>query len=62
METLIVKASGNESIKANLKFQILTNGKKHDIFIYEKYASAKSRLESLSKIFKYSTHQILVVE
>ena len=62
METIIVKANGNESIQANLKFQILTNGKKHDVFIYEKYSSAKSRLESLSKIFKYSNHKILVVE
>jgi hypothetical protein len=62
METLIVKANGNESIKANLKFRILTNGKKHDMFIHETYLAAKTRLETLAKIFKYSTHEILVVE
>ena len=61
METLIVKSNGNESIKANLKFRILSNGK-YDMFIHETYYSAKNRLEKLSKIFKYSTHKILVIE
>jgi hypothetical protein len=62
METLIVKTNGNESIKANLKFRILTNGKKYDMFIHETYSAAKTRLKTLSKIFKYSTHEILVIE
>ena len=62
METLIVKSNGNESIKANLKFRILTNGKRYDMFIYETYLDAKSRLQTLAKIFKYSTHEILVIE
>ena len=62
METLIVKSNGNESIKADLKFRILTNGKRHDMFIYQTYSAAKSRLKTLAKIFKHSTHEILVVE
>ena len=62
METLIVKANGNESIKANLKFRILTNGKRHDMFVHETYNEAKSRLATLKRIFKYSTHEILVIE
>ena len=62
METLIVKSNGNESIKANLKFRILTNGKRHDMFIHETYSAAKSRLKTLARIFKYSTHEILVIE
>lgn len=62
METLIVKPNGNESIKANLKFRILTNGKRYDMFIYETYLDVKSRLQTLAKIFKYSTHEIIVIE
>jgi hypothetical protein len=62
METLIVKQNGNESIKANLKFKVLTNGNRHDIFIYETYFEAKNRLKTLTRIFKHSTHQILVIE
>ena len=62
METLIVKTNGNESINANLKFRILTNGKRYDMFIYETYSEAKSRLQTLAKIFKYSTHEIIVIE
>ena len=62
METLIVKQSGNESIKANLRFKVLTNGKRHDAFIYETYSGVKCRLQTLSRLFKYSTHDILVIE
>ena len=62
METLIVKPNGNERIKANLKFRILTNGTRYDMFIYETYLDAKSRLQTLAKIFKYSTHEIIVIE
>jgi hypothetical protein len=62
METLIVKSNGSESIKANLKFRILTNGKRKDVFIHETYSSAKSRLQTLARIFKNSTHEILVIE
>jgi hypothetical protein len=62
METIIVKSNGNESIKANLKFRILRNGKRYDMFIYETYTEAKSRLQTLAKIFKYSSYEILVIE
>jgi len=62
MTTLIVKQDGNESINANLKFRVLTNSKRRDMFIYETYSAAKSRLQALAKIFKYSTHEILVIE
>lgn len=46
----------------NIKFRILTNGKRHDMFIHETYAAAKSRLQILARIFKHSTHEILAVE
>ncbi len=62
METLIVKQNGNESIKANLKFKVLTNGKRHDIITFETYGEAKNRLKTLTRIFKHSTHEILVIE
>ena len=62
METLIVKANGNESVKANLKFRCLMNGTRHDMFVHETYNEAKSRLATLKRIFKYSTHEILVIE
>ena len=62
METLIVKSNGNESIKANLQFRILTNGKRYDMFIHETYLAAKSRLQTLKRILKHSTHEILVIE
>jgi hypothetical protein len=62
MKTLIVKSNGNESIEANLKFRILTNGKRYDMFIHETYSAAKSRLQTLTRIFKYSNHEILVIE
>ena len=62
METLIVKSNGNESIKADLKFRILTNGKRYDMFSYDTYTEAKSRLNTLARIFKYSNHEILVIE
>jgi hypothetical protein len=62
METLIVKLNGNESIKANLKFRILTNGTRYDMFIYETYSEAKCRLEKLKRILKHSSHEILVIE
>jgi hypothetical protein len=62
METLIVKTNGIESINANLKFRILTNGKRYDMFIHETYSAAKSRLQILAKILKNSTHEILVIE
>lgn len=62
METMIVKANGNESIKANLKFRILTNGGRYDMFIHETYNGAKHRLQTLKRLFKYSNHEILVIE
>lgn len=62
MNTIIVKPTGNESVKANLKFRVLTNGSRYDMFIYQTYSAAKSRLKTLTKIFKYSTHEILVIE
>ena len=62
MKTLIVKSNGNENINANLKFRILTNGKRHDMFIHETYSAAKIRLQILAKILKHSTHEILVIE
>lgn len=62
METLIVKSKGNEIIKANLKFRILTNGKRHDVFIHETYSSAKSRLKKLQNMFRQSEHIITVSE
>ena len=62
METLIVKSNGNESIKADLKFRILTNGNRYDGFIHDTYNAAKSRLETLKRILKHSTHEILVIE
>jgi hypothetical protein len=62
METLIVKQNGNELIKANLKFRIITNGGKYDIFIHESYQAAKSRKETLKRIFKHSNHEIIVIE
>lgn len=62
MKTFIVKRNGCESIKANLKFRILSNGKRHDMFIFETYLGAKNRLQTLERIFKYSTHEILVIE
>ena len=62
MKTLIVKTNGNESINANLKFRILTNGKNYDMFIYETYLEAKIRLKTLTRILKYSNHEILVIE
>ena len=62
MKTLIVKSNGNEMINANLKFRILTNGNRYDGFIHETYNSAKSRLETLKRILKHSTHEILVIE
>lgn len=62
METLIVKQNCNESIKANLRFRLLMNGTRYDMFIYETYSEAKSRLVTLKRIFKYSTHEILAIE
>ncbi len=62
MKTLIVKSNRSEAINANLKFRILINGKRHDLFIHETYSAAKSRLRTLSRILKYSTHEILVIE
>ena len=62
METLIVKTNRNESINADLKFRNLTNGQRYDMFIYETYSEAKSRSQKLAKIFKYSTHEIIVIE
>ncbi len=62
MNTIIVKSNGNESVKANLKFRVLTNGSRHDMFIHETYSAAKNRLQTLARIFKYSTHEILVIE
>ena len=62
MKTLIVKTNRNESINADLKFRILTNGDRYDMFIYETYSEAKSRLQTLKRIFKYSIHEIIVVE
>lgn len=50
METLIVKANGNESVKANLKFRLLMNGTRYDMFIYETYSEAKSRLATLNTL------------
>ena len=60
--TLIVKQNGNESIKANLRFRLLMNGTRYDMFIHETYNEAKSRLATLKRIFKYSTHEIIVIE
>ena len=54
--------NGMKYINKNLKFQILTNGSRHDMFIHETYSAAKSRLQTLERIFKYSTHEILVIE
>ena len=62
VETMIVKHNGTEFVNADLQFRILTNGSRHDMFIYKTYAEAKSRLLNLSKLFKHSTHEILVIE
>jgi hypothetical protein len=62
METIIVKQNGNELIKADLKFRVLTNGKGYDIFIYDKYSLVMQRLSTLKRLFKFSTHEILVIE
>ena len=62
METVIVKEQGNELIKANFKFRILINRRRYDSIIYEKYHEAKSRLETLKRIFQHSKHEILVIE
>lgn len=61
-ETIILKQNGNELVKADLQFIILTNGKRYDGFVYNSYLSAKIRLEKLQRILKHSTHEILVIE
>lgn len=62
MNTIIIKSNGNETINANLTFRVLTNGKRYDTFIYETYSDAKNRLQTLSKILKYSIHEIIIIE
>jgi hypothetical protein len=66
METLIVKPSSKESIKANLRFQVLrsTSDKtRFDSFIYDSYSKAKERIDTLKKIFKGDwKYNITIVE
>jgi hypothetical protein len=62
MNTIIVKPTGNESVKANLKFRVISNRNRYDIFVYETYSAAKNRIEVLKQIFRYTTFEILVIE
>lgn len=62
MTTLIVKENGNEVIKSNIKFRILMNRGRLDMFVYETYSEVKARLNLLSRIFKNSSFDILVIE
>ena len=62
METIIVKANGNEVVNSNLQFRVLMNGVRLDMFIHETYSDAKSRLATMKRIFKNSSLQIVVIE
>ena len=65
METLIVKQNGNESIKADLKFRVIMGTytkKRYDHFIHETYSKAKSRIETLKRIFKAYSYEIIIIE
>ncbi len=52
----------NEMHKANLKFRVISNRNRYDIFVYETYSAAKNRIEVLKQIFRYTTFEILVIE
>jgi len=62
MKTSIVKEGSNELVNSNLRFRVLMNRKKADLFRYETYSEAKSRLEVLKKIFSFSKMEILIIE
>lgn len=62
METIILKQNGNESVKANLNFRVITTKGRLDMFIHEKYSDVKSRIDKLSKIFKHTNFLIIVIE
>lgn len=65
METLIVKQNGNESVKADLKFRVIMGThtkKRYDQFIHDSYSKAKDRIETLKRIFKAFTYEIIIIE
>ena len=65
METLIVKQNGNESVNADLKFRVImgtSTKKRYDLFIYDTYSKAKDRIETLKRIFKAYTYEIIIIE
>ena len=63
---LVAKQNGNESVKADLKFRVLrttVDKSRYDMFIYNRYSKAKSRIDTLKNIFKGSwKYEIVIVE
>ena len=52
----------NDCVCLNLRFVILTNGRRFDMSVCKTYFDAKIRLSVLKRIFKHSTHEIVIKE
>jgi len=62
MEKRINDIRLNDCVCLNLRFAILMNGRRFDTSVCKTYLDAKTRLSTLKRIFKHSTHEIVVKE